>query len=68
MALQMKPACERCGDPLDVHAEAYVCSYECTFCQECTQRMNSVCPNCGGELVRRPRRGVVPVEVARTVG
>jgi hypothetical protein len=62
MALQMKPTCERCGNPLDVDGEAYVCSYECTFCHVCTRQMNSVCPNCGGELVRRPRRKVVPGE------
>jgi hypothetical protein len=53
MALQMKRACEGCGYPLDVDAQAYVCSYECTFCQACTQQMDSVCPNCGGALVCR---------------
>lgn len=67
MALQMKHACEHCGNPLDVDGEAYLCSYECTFCQACTRQLNSVCPNCGGELVRRPRREVVPVEPARIV-
>jgi hypothetical protein len=56
MALQMKSACEQCGKSLAAHAEAYICSYECTFCQTCTQEMSAICPNCGGELVRRPRR------------
>ena len=37
--------------------ELYVCSYECTFCRACTEEMGRVCPNCGGELVGRPRRG-----------
>jgi len=36
--------------------EAYICSYECTFCPECTNEMKARCPNCGGELVRRPPR------------
>ncbi|MCA1613882.1 MAG: DUF1272 domain-containing protein, partial [Acidobacteria bacterium] len=36
--------------------EAYVCSYECTFCAGCSRAAGNVCPNCGGELVRRPRR------------
>lgn len=56
MALEMKPACQRCDGPLAASGEAYVCSYECTFCPSCTEAMDAVCPNCGGELVRRPRR------------
>ena len=35
---------------------AFICSYECTFCGDCSADMDHVCPNCGGELVRRPRR------------
>jgi uncharacterized protein len=61
MALQMKSACEECGRKLEPSAEAYVCTYECTFCKECTEAMAAVCPNCGGELVRRPRKGKVDV-------
>jgi len=56
MALLMKPECEKCGRALDPQAEAYICTYECTFCRECTEAMAAVCPNCGGELVRRPRK------------
>ena len=56
MPLEMRPACERCEAPLAPDAEAHICSYECTFCAACTQAMSSICPNCGGELVRRPRR------------
>jgi hypothetical protein len=58
MALQMKAACEKCDHSLPVDQEAYICSYECTFCAVCAQAMASTCPNCGGELVRRPRRAV----------
>jgi hypothetical protein len=29
--------------------------HECTFCTECAESMQQVCPNCGGELVKRPR-------------
>ena len=55
--LKMKPACERCGASLLADAaNAYVCSFECTFCEACTTGMGSVCRNCAGELVRRPRR------------
>lgn len=56
MALEMKHRCEKCAGGLDWQAEAYVCSFECTFCPRCTREMAAVCPNCGGELLRRPRR------------
>ncbi len=56
MALEMKDGCERCETRLDALSEAFICTYECTFCTSCTATMEHVCPNCGGELVRRPRR------------
>jgi hypothetical protein len=56
MALEMKAACEKCGMVLSTTDQAYICSFECTFCPQCTEQMNAVCPNCGGELLRRPRR------------
>ena len=56
MALEMKTKCEKCEAGLAATAEAYICSYECTFCVSCAIEMKAVCPNCGGELVRRPRR------------
>lgn len=58
MPLEMKPACERCGCGLGHDSQAFVCSYECTFCPACTSAMRDVCPNCGGELLGRPRRGL----------
>jgi hypothetical protein len=51
----MKIACERCGAPLEPSGEAYICAYECTFCPDCAQALAARCPNCFGELVRRPR-------------
>ena len=34
-----------------------MCSFECTFCRSCADVMpGGSCPNCGGELVSRPRR------------
>src|ERR1051325_4419369 len=56
MALEMKVQCEKCQRPLEVSSDAYICSYECTFCPDCTMKMAYVCPNCQGELIRRPTR------------
>jgi hypothetical protein len=56
MALEMRSACERCDAPLAADDPAAICSYECTFCTDCADAMEHVCPNCGGELVPRPRR------------
>ena len=56
MGLEMRSSCERCGVALAPDGEAYVCSHECTFCGECTMALEERCPNCGGELVQRPRR------------
>ncbi len=56
MALEMREQCEKCERALGNGDEAHICSYECTFCGDCTGAMNAVCPNCGGELLRRPRR------------
>jgi hypothetical protein len=60
MALELRSNCERCDAPLTPGGVAFVCSYECTFCQACVDDLEAVCPNCGGELVRRPRRATSP--------
>lgn len=52
----MKKQCEACGVALSPDGEAYVCSFECTFCPSCSSKKMQKCPNCGGELVRRPQR------------
>ncbi|HTA39184.1 MAG TPA: DUF1272 domain-containing protein [Candidatus Acidoferrales bacterium] len=46
----MKDSCEKCGAVLPAGSAAFVCSYECTFCDRCTVAMERRCPNCGGEL------------------
>jgi hypothetical protein len=56
MALEMRTSCERCGVTLEPAGDATICSYECTFCALCGEELAHICPNCGGELVRRPRR------------
>ncbi len=56
--LQLRPNCECCNTDLPPDARnARICSFECTFCEACaTGALSGVCPNCGGELVRRPVR------------
>ncbi len=56
--LELRPGCECCDRDLPPDsADARICSFECTFCVDCAgQRLAGLCPNCGGELVPRPRR------------
>jgi hypothetical protein len=56
MALEMRTVCECCGAAIAPDGEAVICSHECTFCRSCAEAMEHVCPNCGGELVPRPKR------------
>ncbi len=50
--LKLRPSCECCNvdlPPAD--------PFECTFCARCAHdKLAGICPNCGGELVRRPVR------------
>jgi len=56
--LELRPSCECCDVDLPPESDsAYICSFECTFCADCVkQHLKGFCPNCGGELVRRPKR------------
>jgi hypothetical protein len=67
--MESKRECGRCRTPLTDDGPAYHCSNECTFCATCYRAMRYTCPNCGGELVRRPRTGpsriALPVSVSR---
>jgi hypothetical protein len=56
--LELRPNCECCDRDLPPESrEAMICTFECTFCAACAADvLNGTCPNCGGELVRRPVR------------
>ncbi len=56
--LQLRPNCECCDRDLPPDSvDAFICSFECTFCRSCAgEILAGKCPNCGGELVLRPRR------------
>ena len=56
--LTLLPNCECCDRDLPPESDqARICTYECTFCADCAEeRFHGICPNCGGDLVRRPIR------------
>ncbi len=56
--LQLRPNCECCDRDLPPESPlARICSFECTFCADCSRtRLQGRCPNCSGELIARPRR------------
>lgn len=58
--LELRPGCECCDRDLPGDsADAHICSFECTFCSDCAEQvLHGQCPNCGGELVPRPRRSL----------
>lgn len=56
--LELRPNCECCDKDLAAESrEAMICTFECTFCAACASEvLKGICPNCSGELVRRPVR------------
>ncbi len=56
--LELRPNCECCNVDLPPSSKnALICTFECTFCTNCVAtHLRGVCPNCGGELLQRPRR------------
>jgi len=58
--LELRPNCEYCDKDLPPNAvDARICSYECTVCVECVEKvLLNVCPNCGGGFASRPIRPV----------
>ena len=56
--LELRPNCERCDVDLPpASPDARICTYECTFCAACVDRvLHDVCPNCGGGFAPRPIR------------
>lgn len=56
--LELRPNCEWCDKDLPPDSgEAYICTYECTYCAHCVENvLHGVCATCGGNLVSRPIR------------
>ncbi|MGJ8679153.1 DUF1272 domain-containing protein [Paraglaciecola sp.] len=56
--LQIRPNCEICDADLAADStDALICSYECTYCKNCVEKLlGNSCPNCGGDLCQRPIR------------
>lgn len=52
--LEIRPNCECCDRDIAPTDEAYVCTFEWTWCPGCVARFrDGACPNCGGNLERR---------------
>lgn len=62
--LELRPLCENCGKLLPADSvEAMICTFECTFCQDCVRNvLHNVCPNCGGGFEKRPVRPKAELE------
>jgi uncharacterized protein len=60
MALELRPNCECCDCDLPPSTtSARICTFECTFCVDCVERvLFNVCPNCGGGFASRPIRPI----------
>ena len=55
--LEIRPNCECCGRDLAPDVEAYICTFECTWCPSCVAKFEGRrCSNCSGNLERRPVR------------
>lgn len=56
--LEIRPNCEQCDKDLPFDSnEALICTFECTFCVDCVEnKFDNICPNCGGNLEKRPIR------------
>jgi hypothetical protein len=56
--LELRPNCECCDKDLPPETtDARICTFECTFCFDCAERvLGGVCPNCGGNFSARPVR------------
>jgi uncharacterized protein len=56
--LDLRPNCEYCDADIAADSpDAFICTFECTFCRTCNEGVLAhTCPNCGGNLERRPVR------------
>lgn len=56
--LRLRPSRECCDEALAPEpGDARICSFECAFCASRAKGvLDGRCPNCGGDLVVRPKR------------
>ncbi|MGS0682350.1 DUF1272 domain-containing protein [Shewanella sp. 125m-7] len=59
----MKTKCELCETKLERKDIAYICSFECTYCKSCCEKLHFICEHCQGTLVIRPPRLIKPFKV-----
>lgn len=68
--LELRPNCELCDKDLAPDsADARICSYECTYCADCVDKvLHNVCPTCGGNFAPRPIRPKTAWPADRSLG
>ena len=55
--LEIRPTCENYNKPLPFDVEyAMICTFKCTFCTDCVERLKHVCPDCGGGFEKQSIR------------
>lgn len=53
--LEIRPNCEHCDKDLPNQSdEAVICSFECTFCEECATKVFKMYARTGGKFTKRP--------------
>jgi len=67
---ELRPNCEICDKDLPPQSkEAWICTYECTYCARCVHEiLHNVCPKCGGNFCQRPIRPVKAWRPERGLG
>lgn len=68
--LELRPNCELCNRDLPPNSsEARICSYECTYCSDCVDKvLHNVCPTCGGNFALRPIRPAQDIGLEKELG
>ena len=62
--LDIRPTCEHCNKSLPFDSdEAMICTFECTYCQDCVTMLKEVCPNCSGNFSKRPIRPEILLKI-----
>ena len=67
--LELRPNCECCDKDLPPDSpEAFICSFECTFCRDCMTTRTAAANWCGALCVPKRRSGATPPPPCAAMG